>query len=127
MGRSWPSLMHPECSENIYERLDNGTLVLVSGPPEHEGLAGSFDDEEFVKTYISPTKRRVQNCWTCSTCDFQLEAEQEDGNVTAFHFLEYSGTTQLAEDSTYRLNMFWFLPVSAYAPHSLPAYLKFTA
>lgn len=101
MGRSWPSFAHEECSENEFIRAENGTIIDVIPPPEQqdENITIDYADEDFLKsTMLPPIKRRVEACFTCTTCDFQLEATQPNGNVTKFHFLQYSGTRQLAED-----------------------------
>ncbi|CAB9527917.1 Secreted [Seminavis robusta] len=98
MGRSWPSFIHEECSLNTFERAENGTIIGTVKPPEFDAFEGAEFTEENIKAALPPYRRTVRDCWTCTRCDFQLNATQADGNVTNFHFLEYSGTKQLAED-----------------------------
>jgi hypothetical protein len=107
MGRSWPSFVHEDCSGALLQRYENGTIIDIQLPPELEGdsqflINSTGLDEEYVKAFLRHRKYRVETCWKCTTCDFVLEAEQPDGNVTQFHFLQYSGTRQLAEDSKWR-------------------------
>lgn len=100
MGRSWPSFIHEECSPNEFAQDENGTLYVAT-----EGFTlsnSNFTNEEGIKNHLEAVKSTVESCWTCETCDFMLEAGQDDGNVTSFHFLEFSGTRQLAEDSKQR-------------------------
>ncbi|CAB9527105.1 Secreted [Seminavis robusta] len=104
MGRSWPNFAHEECVEGDVVRADNGTILYVASPPEYENSTFDNNDADDIILRLQPTKRRAESCWTCETCDFFLNATQEDGNVTNFHFLEYSGTRQLAED-IYRMRM----------------------
>lgn len=102
MGRSWPSFVHPECAYGL-ERNEDGELV-ETGQKElqfsDDNLVKNLDvfSEESIQNYTNALKERVLACWTCQGCDFHLNATQEDGNVTAFHFLEFSGTKQLVED-----------------------------
>ncbi|CAB9525991.1 Secreted [Seminavis robusta] len=97
MGRSWPSFVQEECSLNSFERDENGTIVRTVTPPILEADAVEFTEEN-IKAVLPLIQQKTRDCWTCSQCDFQLNATQASGNVTNFHFLEYSGTRQLAED-----------------------------
>jgi pimeloyl-ACP methyl ester carboxylesterase len=55
-------------------------------------------DPESIRKFLQAWKQRVASCWMCENCDFQFSAEQADGTNKTYHFLEYSGTRQLAED-----------------------------
>ncbi len=55
-----------------------------------------YNNEEEVRIAAKEYKRIHMNCWNYP--GFRLEAEQDDGTSRAFHFLEYSGTRQVAED-----------------------------
>ena len=59
-------------------------------------LLVNYNDEESIRDAASLYKEVHMNCWNHP--DFHLEAKQEDGTTRTFHFLEYSGTRQLAED-----------------------------
>jgi len=81
--------MHEECAFGSI----NGTLVDPS-----QVLADSADLETGVKDHLNATKNRAATCWACDTCYFRFNETQDDGSVRSFHFLDYSGTRQLAED-----------------------------
>jgi pimeloyl-ACP methyl ester carboxylesterase len=84
MGRSYPSFAHDECSLDTYTTID---LFSVD-----------FTKVESIVASLQPRKDRVWGCWSCSDCGFQMSETQSDGTVRTFHFLEYSGTRELAED-----------------------------
>lgn len=86
LGRSWPSFMHDECT---FGRDDDGDFI---DPPKNPS------DSALIKTFLQMYKERVFSCWACDACDFQLNATQKDGSVKTYHFLEYAGTKELAED-----------------------------
>lgn len=101
MGRSWPSFIHEECS--LYKFSRNPTTGLVSNIDYREEdlfwFNSTFDlrSEDSIKLQLQKYKTRVTECWSVS--DFDLEQTQADGRtVRKFHFLEYSGTRQLAQD-----------------------------
>jgi pimeloyl-ACP methyl ester carboxylesterase len=73
MGRSEPTFVVPECSAYL------------------PGSAINFNSEESIRAASKVFKKVHKNCWNYP--GFQLEA----GNST-YHFLEHSGTRQLAED-----------------------------
>ena len=80
MGRSTPSFIRDECSV----------------PDLQDGF--DLTNRASVQEYVDELKANVFDCWHCQDCDFQLEATQEDGTTSTFHFLQYSGTRQLVED-----------------------------
>lgn len=82
MGRSEPTFMVDECTVQMQEDASE--------------LDVNFGDEESIRAASKVYKQRSLDCW--SYPDFQGEAIQEDGSVKKFHFLEYSGSRQLAED-----------------------------
>jgi len=82
MGRSEPTFMVDECAVQLQ---DNDNKLNVN-----------FGDEESIRAASKVYKQRSLSCW--SHPDFQLGAIQEDGTEKKFHFLEYSGSRQLAED-----------------------------
>mmetsp|Transcript_17538 Transcript_17538/g.38236 ORF Transcript_17538/g.38236 Transcript_17538/m.38236 type:complete len:650 (+) Transcript_17538:164-2113(+) len=82
MGRSEPTFVVPECAAQLQDT---------------EGkLAVNYNDEESIRDAAKVYKEVHLNCWNHP--GFKLEAIQGDGTSRAFHFLEYSGTRQLAED-----------------------------
>lgn len=76
MGRSQPSFYTQECAPP-----DGDVNVL---------------DEESIRKVARAYKEHNLKCWNYE--GFHLEKVQSNGDVEAFHFLEYSGTRQLAED-----------------------------
>lgn len=52
-------------------------------------------NEQSVRDYLDLRRDRVLSCWGCTDCGFQLTTE---GTDKTFHFLEFSGSRQLAED-----------------------------
>jgi len=83
MGRSEPTFIVPECAV----QLQDTELALAKV---------NFNDEESIRDAAKVYKRVHMDCWNYPA--FQLEALQDDGTLSRFHFLEYSGTRQLAED-----------------------------
>ena len=82
MGRSEPTFMVPECAVHMHKDASK--------------LAVNFNDEDSIREAANLYKDVHMNCWKHPP--FHLEAEQQDGTNRTFHFLEYSGTRQLAED-----------------------------
>lgn len=78
MGRSEPTFVVPECA------------VHLQGD-ESKSLAINFNSEESLRAAAKLYKKVHLNCWNYP--GFQLKA----GN-SSYHFLEHSGTRQLAED-----------------------------
>ena len=78
MGRSEPTFVVEECA------------VHLQGD-ESNALAINYNSEESIRAAAKLYKKVHINCWNYP--EFQLEA----GNTT-YHFLEHSGTRQLAED-----------------------------
>lgn len=83
MGRSEPTFMVEDCAVQLQD--EDGVLSAIS-----------LTDEDSVQAASKVYKKRAHRCWNHP--DFRLEAEQADGSSRTFHFLEYSGTRQLAED-----------------------------
>lgn len=82
MGRSQPTFVVPECAVQVQDT---------------EGaLAVNFNSEESIRDAAKVYKKVHMDCWNYPA--FKLEALQDDGTLSHFHFLEYSGTRQLAED-----------------------------
>jgi pimeloyl-ACP methyl ester carboxylesterase len=86
MGRSYPSFAHEECSLDTYQTEESSSSIV------------DFSKVESIIASLQPRKDRVWGCWSCSACGFQMNETQSDGTVRTFHFLEYSGTRELAED-----------------------------
>lgn len=93
--------MHEECSLYKFSR-DSSSSAINSIEYREEDLmwlnsTTDFSSEEAIKLELQKYKTRVTECWSVS--DFDLEQTQADGRtVKKFHFLEYSGTRQLAQD-----------------------------
>ena len=82
MGRSEPTFVVPECAVNKHE--------------DAHKLNINFGDKQSIRDAAPVYKDTHINCWNHP--GFQLPTPQEDGSTRTFHFLEYSGTRQLAED-----------------------------
>jgi len=84
MGRSSPTFAIKECTYAHYE--------------EEAGSDGDFDadDEESIRTYARLAKARNLGCWNHPS--FKVPVDEDDDASKIYHFLEYSGTRQLAED-----------------------------
>ncbi|EJK75644.1 hypothetical protein THAOC_02626 [Thalassiosira oceanica] len=83
MGRSEPTFMVEDCAVQLQD--EDGALSAMS-----------LINEDSVRAASKVYKQRALRCWNHP--GFRLEAEQADGSSRTFHFLEYSGTRQLAED-----------------------------
>ena len=79
LGRSLPTHVRPECSVETYG-FDEANENL------------DLTDDDSIRAYAQVFKKRNIECW--KQPDFQLTAP--DGKT--YHFLEHSGTRQLAED-----------------------------
>lgn len=84
LGRSEPSLFHEEC------------VINYEGFKTSPGF--DWSNATAIGEYVEAEKARKRRCWNCEDCGFRMQAEQEDGTTKTYHFLEYSGTRQLAED-----------------------------
>ena len=91
-------------------RFENGTFFDFDIDTDTFPITPNFTDVDSIKASLEPHKRRVENCWTCDDCDFQLSEVQPDGNRSTYHFLEYSGSRQLAEDME-RIRILFRAPV----------------
>jgi hypothetical protein len=78
MGRSEPTFVVPQCA------------VHLQGD-ESNAIFPNFNSEESIRAASKVFKKVHKNCWNYQ--GFKLEA----GNST-YHFLQHSGTCQLAED-----------------------------
>lgn len=82
MGRSEPTFVIPECAAHMHQ--------------DAKKLNINFGDKQSIRDAAQVYKETHLSCWNHP--GFQLGAVQDDGSSKAFHFLEYSGTRQLAED-----------------------------
>ena len=74
--------------------MRNETNDLVAVPDDEALNALHVDptDRDAIYDFLQGWKQQVLDCWTCQSCGFQFPVEHGDGNVTNYHFLEYSGT-----------------------------------
>mmetsp|Transcript_8226 Transcript_8226/g.14355 ORF Transcript_8226/g.14355 Transcript_8226/m.14355 type:complete len:614 (+) Transcript_8226:59-1900(+) len=82
MGRSDPTFVIPECAAHMHA--------------DAKKLNVNFGNEQSIRDAAQVYKETHLACWNHP--GFQLGTVQKDGTSKAFHFLEYSGTRQLAED-----------------------------
>ena len=84
MGRSSPTFDIKECTLAPYI--------------EEAGSKGGFDadEEESIRAYARLFKARNLGCWNHPS--FKVPLDEDDDDSKTYHFLEYSGTRQLAED-----------------------------
>ena len=83
MGRSLPSFANADCALATYD-------------PELVTLAAvQLDQPETIRAGAKVWKDRSLGCW--NRPEFKLSIK-EQGVKKTYHFLEYSGTRQLAED-----------------------------
>ena len=80
LSRSSPSFVHQECVEtNISEE--------------------AAYTSDMVQNILDLQKKVVSACWSCEECGFRMKGTRKEDNAEIpLHFLEYSGTRQLAED-----------------------------
>lgn len=83
MGRSEPTFVVDECMKETHD-------------PELLTLQVNYLDEQSVRTASQIYKKRNLECWARK--DFLLNTTARDGTTKSYHFLQYSGTRQLAED-----------------------------
>ena len=75
--------MHPECQYANYSLPINELEYTKDG----------------IQDILDAQKEVVQECWSCEECGFFMKGtKKDDGTTITLHFLEYSGTLQLAED-----------------------------
>ena len=79
LGRSSPTHVRPECSVNTYGLIE-ATANL------------DFTDDDSIRAYAQVFKQRNIECW--KQPDFHLTSD----SGKTYHFLQHSGTRQLAED-----------------------------
>jgi len=83
MGRSSPTFFVKECTFTPYE--------------EEAGFVGvDIDNEESIRSFARLSKACNLGCWNYPS--FKVPVDEEDDTSKTYHFLEYSGTRQLAED-----------------------------
>ena len=83
LSRSSPSLAHEEC-------------VYTS---EHLLVGEAAYTSDIVQEILDDQKKVVSACWSCEECGFRMKGTRKEDNAEIpLHFLEYSGTRQLAED-----------------------------
>ena len=86
MGRSSPTFAIKECT------------FTYAPYAEEAGSDGDFDadDEESIRKFANLAKARNLGCWNHPS--FKVPVDEDDDASKTYHFLEYSGTRQLAED-----------------------------
>lgn len=108
MGRSWPSFAHEECSLQRFTRDETTSEIIGTSNREEDAAlydsTAEIGDKDLIKLLLQKYKTRVTECW--SVRDFDLVREQSDGTNRSFHFLEYSGTRQLAQDIWQLMDLF---------------------
>lgn len=83
MGRSTPTFMVPACAAETHD--PNGSLGAVD-----------YNEPSTIRAVAEVYKKRSLRCWNHD--DFKMEIKDSNGILKNYHFLEYSGTRQLAED-----------------------------
>ena len=84
MGRSLPSFVNADCS-------------LLTHDPDYAVIKTvAFDQPETIREGAKVWKARSLACWNHP--EFKLSIHKGQGVKKTYHFLEYSGTRQLAED-----------------------------
>ena len=60
----------------------------------------NYSDVSSFRPYTEVLKQRVHRCWTYPGFQLTIDAQNDTGETASkgYHFLEYSGTRQLAED-----------------------------
>lgn len=83
MGRSSPNFVVPEC---------------VPATHDPDGIMGAVDltQPSTIRAIAQVYKKRSLECWNHPK--FKILFKDSNGIVKNYHFLEYSGTRQLAED-----------------------------
>ena len=88
--RSYPSFAHPEC------KYADVSIPINELEYTKDGIQDILDAQKEV----------VQECWSCEECGFFMKGtKKDDGTTITLHFLEYSGTLQLAEDLSRFMNL----------------------
>jgi pimeloyl-ACP methyl ester carboxylesterase len=83
MGRSVPTFVVEECTKEPY--YPKGGLDEAD-----------VEDETSIRAYARLFKARNLGCWNYP--GFSIPLDEDDETSKRYHFLEYSGTRQLAED-----------------------------
>ena len=92
MGRSTPTFVVPECTNEYYnntEYLSHSDVAILSSDAD-------FGDEAYARAEARLAKARNLGCWNHE--DFLVPVDEKDEDSERYHFLQYSGTRQLAED-----------------------------
>ena len=87
MGQSEPSFMVKECGFDGLNYTDAKKKI-------------DYSDVSSFRSYTEVLKQRVYRCWTYPGFQLTIDAQTDTGETASkgYHFLEYSGTRQLAED-----------------------------
>lgn len=92
MGRSTPTFVVPECNPDFIRVGDS----IEPNPNAVLNFGVDYTNQSQIQAMANSTKQNAVDCWNYEP--FLLETTKEDGSVAKYHFLEYSGTRQLAED-----------------------------
>ena len=82
-----------ECQIGLAYNETDGSLEVIDNAAEP---IADFS-EESLRRYTKDLRERVVRCWE-DVDEFSMNATQDDGSVNPYHFLDYSGTRELAED-----------------------------
>lgn len=102
MGRSSPTFAIKECTDAPYIEEAGST-----GFPNID-----LDNEESIRKASRLAKLRNLGCWNHPS--FKVPVDEDDDTSKTYHFLEYSGTRQLAEDIERVRNLFGDQKLSVY-------------
>ena len=83
-----------ECQIGLAYNETDGSLEVVDNATDEDI---DFFSEESLRRYAKDLRERVVRCWE-DVDEFSMNATQDDGLVNTYHFLDYSGTRELAED-----------------------------
>lgn len=100
MGRSTPSFTVWDCAVSTYD--PDGSIFA----------ALDYTEPSTVRAVAQVYKKRSLRCWNHP--EFKMQFEGSNGIVKNYHFLEYSGTRQLAEDIEHVRRLFGNQKLSLY-------------
>ena len=91
MGRSTPTFVVRECTDRYYidDLSESDQDILFNSYAD-------FGDEAYARARACWAKARNLGCWNHE--DFLVPVDETDEDSETYHFLQYSGTRQLAED-----------------------------
>lgn len=98
LGRSYPNFSHRVCTASDFNFNDAGQPISQKGRFNEFSEITDVTNVDQIKAALRPYAKRAFDCWNCETCGFRFREQQPDGSFEDFHFLEYSGTRELAED-----------------------------